>query len=187
MCGQLVDDRPGEGTPAHIVQCGFVDDVVGVSGAQQIEEVQPALARPRAEPGEVVVADLRAEAILAGMARTGIVDRDPGRRLQASPQHLTAFSQEAVLTIDQQAHHLALGDADADRSQLRHQPLDCHLPLMVLQQHEAAQLRSEMPDNAGRQRCQHHMTVRRHPAFPAIADHLGVQHQVLHDVAARNP
>ncbi len=162
MCGQLVDDRAGKCTPAHIIQRGFVDDIVGVSRAQQIEEVQPALARPGAEPGEVVVADLRAEGILAGMACTGIVDRDPGRGLQAGPQHLTALSEEVVLTIDQQAHHLALGDAEADRLQPRHQPLDCHLPLMVLQQHEAAQFRSEMPGNARRQRGQHHMTVRRH-------------------------
>jgi hypothetical protein len=58
MCGQLADDRPSERTPVHIVQRGFVDDVVCVPGAQQIEEVQPALARPGAEPGEVVVADL---------------------------------------------------------------------------------------------------------------------------------
>ena len=58
VCRQLVDDRPSQGTPAHIVQRGLVDDVVCVSGTQQIEEVQSAFAGPRAEPGEVVVADL---------------------------------------------------------------------------------------------------------------------------------
>jgi hypothetical protein len=32
-------------------------------GAQQIEEVQPALGRPGAEPGEPVIADLRAKPV----------------------------------------------------------------------------------------------------------------------------
>ena len=58
MGGQPMDDGPCQGTATHIVQRCLIDDVVGVSGAQQIEEVQPALARPSAEPGEIVVADL---------------------------------------------------------------------------------------------------------------------------------
>src|SRR5512133_1241077 len=58
MCRQLVDDRPGQGALTHVVQRRLIDDVVWVPGAQQIEKVQSALTRPRAEPGEVVVADL---------------------------------------------------------------------------------------------------------------------------------
>ena len=150
------DDGPGQGTAAHIVQRRFVDDVVGVSGAQQIEEVQPALARPGAEPGEVVIADLRAEAVLACVARAGVVHRDPGRRLQARPQHVTVLGEEPILSGDQQAHHLSLGDGDADRPQLRHQPRHRHLALMVLRQHETAQFWPEMPAHAGRQGRQHH-------------------------------
>jgi len=73
MGGQLMDDGPGQGTAAHIVQRRFVDDIVGVPGTQQIEEVQTALARPGAEPGEIVVADLRAEAVPASVTRAGIV------------------------------------------------------------------------------------------------------------------
>jgi hypothetical protein len=103
-----------------------------------IKEVQPALARPCAKPGEVVIADLRAEAIPPGVTRAGIIDRDPGCVVQARPQHITALGEEAVLPGDQQAHHLALGDADADCMQLRRQPLHRHLALVVLQQHEAA-------------------------------------------------
>ena len=34
-----------------------------MAGAQQIEEIQPALRWPRAEPGEPIIADLRAEAV----------------------------------------------------------------------------------------------------------------------------
>ena len=37
-CRQLVDDRSGQGTPTHIVQRRLIDDVVCVSGAQQIEK-----------------------------------------------------------------------------------------------------------------------------------------------------
>ena len=77
MCRQLVDDGPGQGALTHIVQRRLIDDVVCVSGAQQVEKVQPALAGPRAEPGEVVVADLRAEPILAGVAGAGHRSRNP--------------------------------------------------------------------------------------------------------------
>ena len=55
--------------------------------------------------------------------RPGVVHRDPRRRLQAGPQHLAALGDEALLAIDQQAQHRALGNADADRLQQRHQPL----------------------------------------------------------------
>jgi hypothetical protein len=103
-----------------------------------VKEVQPTLARACAEPSEVVVADLRAEPVLPGVTRAGVVHRDPGGRLQAGAQYFTALGQEVVVTVDQQAHHLPFGDADADRLQLSHQPLDGDLPLMVLQQYEAA-------------------------------------------------
>ena len=79
--GQLMNDGSCQGASAHIVQCRLVDDIVCVPGAQQIEKVQPALVGPGGEPGEIVIADLRAEAVLAGMARAGVVHRDPGRRL----------------------------------------------------------------------------------------------------------
>ena len=44
--GQLADHRSGERAAAHVVQRRVVDHVVGVAGAQQVEEVQPALAGP---------------------------------------------------------------------------------------------------------------------------------------------
>ena len=113
-CRQLVDDRSGQGTPTHIVQRRLIDDVVCVSGAQQIEKVQPALARPRAEPSEVVVADLSAEPVLASVTRAGVVHRDPGHRLKANPQHVEGLRQESILPSNQQAHHLSLGDAHTD-------------------------------------------------------------------------
>ena len=58
-------------------------------------------------------------------------------------------SNNIVLTGDQQAHHLPLRDADADRPQLCHQSRHSHLALMILCQHETAQLRSEVTADAG--------------------------------------
>ena len=56
--GQSLDQRSGQRMVTHIVQGRVVDHIVGVAGTQQVEEVEAALATRRAEPGEVVVADL---------------------------------------------------------------------------------------------------------------------------------
>ena len=34
MCGQLLDNRSGQGVLTHVVQRRLVDDVIGVTGAQ---------------------------------------------------------------------------------------------------------------------------------------------------------
>src|SRR5258708_25226773 len=62
---------------SHVVVSGVVEHGVNLTGAEQIEEVQPALRGPRTEPGEPLIADLRAKPILAGMTPTGIVHGDP--------------------------------------------------------------------------------------------------------------
>ena len=119
-------------------------------GAQQIEEIQPALRGARAEPGEPVIADLRAKPVLAGMARTGIVRRHIGRGLQPGPQNRLCFADELVLFVGQQALHLSLRDGHAHRLQQRHQPGQCRLPLMIVHQHEATEFGTEMAiDPAG--------------------------------------
>ncbi len=55
---QAAEHRAGERAGPHVGQGCLVDHEVSVAGPQQIEEVEPALARAGAEPGEVVVADL---------------------------------------------------------------------------------------------------------------------------------
>ena len=145
-----------------------VDDVVGVAGPQQLEEVQPALAGRRAEPGEAVVADLRADAVDAAVARAGVVHRDPGAVCQPHPQHLPGLGKEVVLPGDQQAHHLTLADADPSGLELGHQPLHRHLALVVLHQHVAPQLRPEVAADAGRQR--RHQGLPRSASASARAD-----------------
>ncbi len=44
------DQRGGQGAAAHVVECCEVEHEVGMAGTQQIEEIQPALRWPRAEP-----------------------------------------------------------------------------------------------------------------------------------------
>ena len=68
------DQGCGQSTAAHVVECPVIQHKIGMTAAQQIEKVQPALRSARAEPGEAVVADLRAEAVLGLMPRTGVVD-----------------------------------------------------------------------------------------------------------------
>jgi len=65
--------------------------------------------------------------------------------------------------------------------ELRGQPLHRHLTLVVLGEHEAAQVRAEMSDDTGWQWRQHRLPVRRRPAFATVTDDPGLQHQLLHD------
>jgi len=142
--GQSLEQRSGQRMLTHIVQGRVVDHIVGVAGTQQVEEVKAALAARRTEPGEVVpgsspgTADLRADAVGAAMARTGVVHRDSVCRFQASTQHLAGLRQKVVLPVDEQAHELTLRDADADCLKQRDQALDRHLALVILHQHKAA-------------------------------------------------
>src|SRR6266581_7598664 len=79
MLVQSCDDRAGQVPSAHVAERRSIDDVVGMAGPQQVEEIEPALRLRGAEPGEMLVADLRADAIGGFVASPGIVDRNPGR------------------------------------------------------------------------------------------------------------
>jgi len=73
MPSQPGNGGPGECVFAHIGQGSIVNHVIGVPGPQQIEEVQAAFATRAAEPAEVVVTDLRAEAVGAFVARASVI------------------------------------------------------------------------------------------------------------------
>ena len=60
------------------------------------------------------------------------------------------------------------------------QALDRHLTLVILHQHEAAQLRPKMAADAAGQRRHDRLALRRQPALAAVAHHPRGQHQVLH-------
>ena len=98
---------------------------------------------------------------------------------QPGPQHLARLGEEGVLARVQQADDLALGDQDADRPELGHQARHGDLALVVLGQHEAAQLRPEVADDAGRHRREHGPAVGGQPALAAEAHDVRAEHQVL--------
>jgi hypothetical protein len=130
MLGQSRDRVLRQGATPHGLERGGVDDVIAVAGAQQLEEVEPALRAGGGEEGKARVADLRAHAVRRPMSSTGVVDRDPPRRLQPGPQHRARLLDEALLACDQQPDQLALGNRDADRSQLLDQSRHGDLPLI---------------------------------------------------------
>jgi hypothetical protein len=61
--GQAINDMAVQRTLAHVGKHFIVHDVVTVAGAQQSHEVEVTLGAGGAEPGEVVVAYLGAEAV----------------------------------------------------------------------------------------------------------------------------
>jgi hypothetical protein len=65
---QAGDHRTRQGALPHVGEGLGVDHVVGEAGAQHLEEVQPALRAGGGERGEVVVAELGADAVLVPMA-----------------------------------------------------------------------------------------------------------------------
>jgi hypothetical protein len=85
--GQPVDHRPREAVRAHVREGVVVDDVLVVTGAQDLQEVPPALREAGGEEGEAVVADLRRHPVARPVAGAGVVDGEPARRRQAGAQH----------------------------------------------------------------------------------------------------
>ena len=161
----------------------MIDDVIAISGAQQFEEVETALRNRGCKPSEKSVADLRAEAFLALVARAGVIDADPARLRQTRPQHAASFIQKTLLARDQNAHDLPLGDDDAQALQQRDQTRRRDLSLMVLSQYEAAQFRAEMAIDAGRQGRHHHLAIRGSPALALKVDDVRTDHQILDEKA----
>ena len=68
---------------------------------QQIKEIQSALAVGRAEPGEVIIADLGTDVIACFVPRASIIHCDLVRRLQAGSQHVSRFGEKLVLAAVQ--------------------------------------------------------------------------------------
>ena len=77
VLGQLGDHRAAQATLAHVGQGLGIDHVIAVAGLQDLQEAQPAFRRGRGERGEVVVADLRADAVAVLVTGAGVVDADP--------------------------------------------------------------------------------------------------------------
>src|SRR6185312_13219369 len=102
---KLADHRAGERAALHIGERLGADHVITVAGTQEFQEIEPALRAGRSEPGEAVVADLRAEAVLRLVASPGVVDGDPRGGGKSGTQYVLRLGPEMVLAIDQKPHH----------------------------------------------------------------------------------
>ena len=162
----------------QIIQCGFVDDIVLTAGPQQRQEVQARFRPAGAKDGKALAADLRGHTGTAGMPRTGIIDGDVRRGIQAGLQDRVVFLLECLQIRGEQAHDLPLGDRKADAVQKIGQALGGHLALRVQGQAEPPHAGPEPASEAGRQRRDDGLALRRHPAFPLVAHHLGGQNQI---------
>ena len=83
-------------------------------------------------------------------------------------QHGVGLVEEGRLAGDRQPHELALGDVDAEAVEHGQKTRDRALALMILSEHEALQLGTEVARNAARQRRHDGSAVRQLPALAAV-------------------
>ena len=102
---------------SHVAIGRVVEHVIAMTGAQQIEKIQPALRRAEAESAESVIVNLRTKAVLRLMPCTGIVHRDIGRCLQPGAQNIPCFGNEIILFVGQQTLQLVFRDRHAPGAQ----------------------------------------------------------------------
>ena len=101
----------------HVGKGRRVEYIVPMPGPQQLQEVQTALGKGRAKPGERIIADLRRHPVAIAMPGAGVVHADPGCAFQAGAQDRLALGDEIFLALVQEPHDLALGDIDAEITQ----------------------------------------------------------------------
>jgi hypothetical protein len=73
------DDRSRQIALAHVDKACLIDEMRGVAGIKEFQEIEPALGIRGYEGGELIIADVRAHAIARLVPRTGIVNGDPIR------------------------------------------------------------------------------------------------------------
>ncbi len=90
----------------QVDQSSGVDDVILERPTQGHQEHQPVLVADGIEAGEAIVTDLGDDAVAAEVARSGVVDRNPPRRLQAGLLDRRLFHVEVVVAFGQQVGNL---------------------------------------------------------------------------------
>jgi hypothetical protein len=86
-------------TTSHIVERGLIDHIERRAAAKPRQKRLPRLSRTGAEGCEAIGADLRRIAVLARMARPGIVNRDISGAGEASVQHLPVLGAPDPIQI----------------------------------------------------------------------------------------
>ena len=179
---------------SHVVICGIVQHVIGMAGAQQIQEVQPAFRRPGAKPCEPVIADLRAKAVLplwrapvsVRQTPSGTSARFANRSTDtngdvSSPARKTSWAsvtKPSCLSVNRRCNCRFEIDTPTDRNKANSRGSG-RLPLMVLHQNEATEFRAKMAIDPLWQRCQDRSPIRRDPAFALVTGRANRDHQVL--------
>jgi hypothetical protein len=131
-----------------LVQVGqrmLIEGIGDVPGMEQLQEVDPALAAGAGKPGEPVVADLRHIAIVALVARPGVIHADVAAERKPGDQHLVLFRQKRVVGTAEQGVDLPGGDVDAPLAQLLVQQWLGDMAVVMLIEQVAAQFRAEVP------------------------------------------
>ena len=139
-----------------------------MAGTQQIKEVQPALRR--AVPNQVnqsLPICVQKPFLPAWRAPVSSTETN-GEVCNPARKMSCASLTKPICLVDQQALQQTLRDRYANRTQQRHQPRQCGLPLMILHQHEAAEFGTEMTIDPFWQRCQDGASIRRDPAFALV-------------------
>ena len=95
LLGQSGNQGGGQCTAAHIVERRVVQHEVGMAGAQQIEEVQPALRWPRAEPGDCRSADAAASCPPLYVVPRYRPPIPKTMSLQSRSQHVAGFAKRS--------------------------------------------------------------------------------------------
>src|SRR5664279_5772718 len=123
---------------------------------------------------------LRGVAVLAGMARPRIVDRDIGAA-KAGFQYSFILGAERLKFGRQQTHHLPLRNHHAHAIEKSDDPLASDLPGEMKRQHQAMQIGAIAADKPRIESGDDRLAVRRFPTFATISRHLRVQAQVLYN------
>jgi len=104
----------------------------------------------------------------------------PNQVNRSSPicvQHFAVFGEKTILLCGQLPLDLAFGDRHADRMQQRRQAGQGGLALMILHQHEAAQVGAEMSVGSLGRRCHDRLAGGCRPPLAAVANGMYRQHK----------
>ena len=185
MCLQAAQWLLGQTLFVQVGQGVRIEAVADAAGVEQLQKVDPTLAAGARKPGEPVVADLRHVAVVAPMARPGIVHRDVATDLQAGHQQLVLLLEKTPDAAAEQRVDLSHRDVDAPRAQLFVQQRLGDVAVVVLVERVAAKLRPEVSAvEVRRQLTKQALAVRRLPDLQAVTCVVWLDAQILHHEVA---
>jgi hypothetical protein len=178
---QQLDKRRLQSLFLQVAQGDAVQRIGRLAVMQVGQEADTALVVGAAEPGEGRAADDGDVAILALVARTGVVDRDGRTDGQARFEQAGLLGREGLLTRRQQGVDLADGEVEASFAQLLVQLRLRDVAVVVLVQNEGTQARTEMPSAQLRRAIgRQYSAVRGRPTFEQEAGVVRADLLVLH-------